>query len=299
MKLKSLIVTCLLATLFIVLKSDVDGPAHHGHGDVTGAPTGTVGHCQTSSCHGGNNAGNIVQLQVIDTTTMLPITQYTAWHTYMVKITGDATAISTSLPGFGFQASAVLSNHTLAGSYTIPVAQIHNIHTYPCGATTIVEHSTTLAPDTAGVNKYSISFYWTAPTYLSDTVTFYALLNAVNGNGASSGDYPDAAPHVILTENPADSAFAGIASVSANAGNFMVYPNPGKESPTVSYSLYTPGVVTLTVYDMAGRKVAQPADNELQASGAHIYSPTVSAPGIYFITLVTGTGSQSLRYVKL
>lgn len=298
MKLKSAIITCLLAALFFVLKSDVDGPAHHGHGDVTGAPTGTVGHCQVGTCHGSNNANNIVLLQVIDTTTMLPITQYTAWHTYMVKITGNATAISTTLPGFGFQASAVLKNHTLAGSYTIPAAFIHNIHTYPCGATTVVEHSTTLAPDTAGVNKYTVYFYWTAPTYLSDTVTFYSLLNAVNGDGGDAGDNPDAAPNVVLTENPADSAFAGIATINATADDLIVYPNPTAGNPTISYNLSYDQLVNIGIYDIMGREVARLADNELQSSGMHIYTPAIVVPGAYFIRLLAGGISSSRQFVK-
>ena len=298
MKFKSILLTGLLAGLFIALKSDVDGPAHHGHGDITGAATGTVGHCQVGSCHGGNNVGTVVQLQVIDTSTMLPITQYTAWHTYMIKITGDATAIATALPGFGFQTSAVTTNHKLAGCYIIPTSEGRNIHTFACGNTTVVEHSTTLPPDTAGTNKYTITFYWTAPTYMSDTVTFYTLLNAVNCDGGKTGDYPNAAPNVILTENPADSAFTSVTNVAVAAGNFSVYPNPGTGNPAVTYSLYAPGVVSLSVYDMAGRKVAQPADNELQAAGEHEYHPTIAAPGLYFITLVTGSGVQSLRYVK-
>ena len=299
MNFKSILLTGLLAGLFIALKSDIDGPAHHGHGDITGATTGNLGHCQVGTCHGGNNVGTLVQLQVIDTATMLPITQYTAWHTYMVKITGNATAIATNLSGYGFQTSAVTNNHKLAGSYTIPGTESHNIHTYACGNTTVVEQSNTLSQDTAGVNKYTITFYWTAPTYMSDTVTFYTLLNAVNGDGGKTGDYPNTAPKVILTENPADSAFTSVTNVAITAGNFNVYPNPGTGSPAVSYSLYAPGVVSLSVYDMAGRKVAQPADNELQAAGDHEYHPTVTAPGLYFITLVTGSGAQSLRYVKL
>ena len=298
MHLKSLIVTCLLATLFIVLKSDVDGPAHHGHGDVTGAPTGVVGHCQVHTCHGGNNANNIVLLQVIDTSTMLPITQYTAWHTYMVKITGNATAISTTLPGFGFQASAVLSNHHLAGSYTIPTSLASNIHTWPCGATTVVEHSVMLAPDTAGINKYSVYFYWTAPTYMSDTVTFYSMLNAVNNDGGDSGDNPDAAPRVVLSENPADSAFASVATIITPEDNFIVYPNPTAGNPTIAYNLLYTQLVSIGIYDIMGRKVVQVADNELQSSGTHTYTPAISISGTYFIRLVAGNVSASRQFVK-
>ena len=203
MKKNTIVFTLFLTMLYVVLSSDIDGAAHHGHGNVTGSATGVVGHCQTSSCHGSNNPLTVVQLQVLDTSTMLPITTYNAMQTYLVTLTGDATAVTTSLPKFGFMASAVLGNHTQAGTYVIPSALASDIHTYPCGATTIVEHTVPLLPTVSGTNKYATQFYWTAPPPASDSVMFFSLLNAVNGDGGSSGDYPNAAPVVTIYENPA------------------------------------------------------------------------------------------------
>ena len=230
MKKYSIVLTCLLAMLYFILSSDVDGAAHHGHGDVTGAPSGTTGHCQTSSCHGANNAGTIVQLQVLDTTAMLPITQYHAGQTYLVTLTGDATAITTNLPGFGFMVSAVSGSHTLSGTYTIPSTLTSNIHTYPCGATTVVEHSSTMRQTTTGTNKYETQFYWTAPSTFSDSVSFYSLLNAVNGNGASSGDYPNAAPKVTIYEYVTDKVNA----LNYIANKVTLYPNPAGKELTIN-----------------------------------------------------------------
>ena len=209
MKRNLFVFTALLGVLYIVLCSDIDGAAHHGHGNLTGSPTGTAGHCQTSSCHGGNNALTIAQLQVLDTSTMLPITTYNALQTYLVTLTGNDTDVATNLPGFGFMVSAVLGNHTQAGTYTIPTSLASSIHTFGCGATTVVEHTVVLPQDVTGVNKYSIQFYWTAPPPASDSVSFFSLLNAVNGNGSKSGDYANAAPIVTIYENPA-TAICGI-----------------------------------------------------------------------------------------
>lgn len=203
MKRNLFVFTAFLGMLYIVLCSDIDGAAHHGHGNLTGSPTGAVGHCQTSSCHGGNNPLTIAQLQVLDTTTMLPVTTYNALQTYLVTLTGNDTGVTTNLPGFGFMVSAVLGNHTQAGTYTIPTALAGSIHTFGCGATTVVEHSAVLPQDVAGINKYSIQFYWTAPPPASDSVSFFSLLNAVNGDGGKTGDYPDAAPIVTIYENAA------------------------------------------------------------------------------------------------
>jgi hypothetical protein len=234
--------------VYIVFCSDIDGPAHHGHGDITGATTATVGRCQVGTCHGSNNPSNIVMLQVLDTTTMLPITTYRANHTYLVSLKGDATAISTDLPGFGFQVSAVLANHTLAGSYTIPSASASSIHTYVCGATTVVEHSATLRQDTSGVNKYSIQFYWTAPAPFTDSVSFFALLNAVNGDGGKTGDYPNAAPIVTIYEDAADN----VAILNYSGNDFSFYPNPASTNLKIKG---TTKITSAVIYDVAGRAV--------------------------------------------
>ena len=287
----------VLLMLYITLSSDVDGPAHHGHGNITGSTTGTTGHCQTSSCHGGNNPVTIVQLQVLDTATMLPVTVYNSSQTYLVTITGNDTGVSTTLPSFGFQASAVLGDHTQAGTFTIPSALASSIHTYPCGSTTVVEHSTPLAPVTTGVNKYATQFYWTAPATYTDSVTFYALLNAVNGDGGKSGDYPNEAPTVTIHQNPADA----VASVSNNIAdyNFAVYPNPATDNAVMSYSLSSEQQVRIFISDITGKIIAVLADNELQQGGYHRYYPLLTAPGLYFVHLETGGMVIARKFVKL
>lgn len=294
MRKKSIIFAAFLALLYITLSSDIDGPAHHGHGDITGATTGVAGHCQTGSCHGGNNPLTVVQLQVIDTTTMLPTTTYRPFHTYLVSIKGDATAVSTTLPGFGFQASAVLGNHTLAGSYTIPTALARNIHTYACGATTVVEHTATLLPDTTGVNKYSVEFYWTAPAPFTDSVTFFALLNAVNGNGGKSGDYPNAAPKVTIYEDALDM----VQQVNTTANHFSVYPNPSTGTITISYNLIFGDMISISVYDITGRIVARMADDEYQNSGVHQYTTIIANPGLYFVRMQAGNEAGTVQVIR-
>jgi Secretion system C-terminal sorting domain/Reeler domain len=224
----TIIFSCILGLLYITLSSDIDGAAHHGHGDITGAPYATVGHCQTSSCHGPNNSANVVVLQVLDTTTMLPITQYHAGHTYLVSLKGDATAVTTNLPNFGFMVSAVSGSHTLSGTYTIPATLSSQIHTFPCGGTTVVECSLSLGQTIAGTNKYATQFYWTAPSTFSDSVSFYSLLNAVDGNGGKSGDYPNAAPRVTIYEYATDA----VATTAVN--NYTIYPNPATTQLTIT-----------------------------------------------------------------
>ncbi len=291
----SIIFTAFLAMLYITLSSDIDGAAHHGHGNITGSANGTTGRCQTSSCHGGNNPLTIAALQVLDSSTMMPISTYNPLQTYVVSISGNDTAVTTNLPGFGFMASAVLANHSQSGTFSIPSSLASNIHTYPCGAQTIVEHTVVLRQTVTGINKYAIQFYWTAPAAGSDSTMFFSLLNAVNGNGANSGDYPNAAPKVTIYENPT----ASVNAVNSAENEFVVYPNPASNSSNISYKL--PGVekVSVAVYDIRGKVVAQLAENELQNSGNHQYQTDIIVPGLYFVHLVCGEDIKTLRFVKL
>ncbi len=277
MKKKSFVVILFSVFLYITLSSDVDGPAHHGHGDVTGAPSGTTGHCQTSSCHGSNSSSLIAQLQVIDTTTMLPITQYHQGQTYLVKLTGDATSITTNLPTFGFQVSAVTGNHHLAGTYTIPSTSTGQLHTYPCGATTVVEHSTPLAQTTSGTNKYATQFYWTAPATFSDSVSFYSLLNAVNGDGGSSGDHPNAGPVVTIYEYASE----GVKNLSTQQTDLSIYPNPMTTSITISAS---DKITNVAITNQVGQLVYH---NQYNSAQVHIDINNLPK-GIYFVKVNTG-----------
>ena len=284
MKRNSVVFACFLAILYITLSSDIDGPAHHGHGDITGAHTATIGHCQTSSCHGGNNPLTVVELMVSDTTTTLPVTTYHAGQTYKVSITGDATSVSTNLPGFGFQVSVALGNHALAGSYTIPSALSGSIHTFACGATTVVEHSVVLPQTTTGTNQYATWFYWTAPTTYSDSVTFYTLLNAVNGNGASSGDYPNAAPLVTLYEDDP----SAVKQLTATGNSISLYPNPATTSLTIQAGEQ---ITSLIISNTLGQKVFTGSYNAPQARVDVACLPA----GTY---LVSVNGSRVQKFVK-
>ena len=274
MKKYSIVFTAVLALLYISLSSDIDGAAHHGHGDVTGAPTGVTGRCQTSSCHGGNNALNIVQLQILDSSTLLPITTYHSGKTYIVSLTGDATAVSTNLPGFGFMVSAVNGLHKLSGTYTIPAALSGSIHSYPCGVTTVGEHSVTLRQTVLGTNTYGIRFYWTAPAPFSDSVTFYSLLNATNGNGGSSGDYPNAAARVTIYEDPIDQLAIPVIHESA----ITLYPNPVVNQLNITSAHK---IISLNITNISGKQVYS-----ISGNSENMTVPTAGWPaGIYYVRI--------------
>ena len=77
----------------------------------------------------------------------------------------------------------------------------------------------------------------------------------------------------------------------------LVYPNPVHVSTSIKYYLEKKGYVTLSIYDMAGKKITQLV-NEIQTGGMHTIDWNASdvEPGIYILTLVT---KEFKSYTKL
>ena len=75
-----------------------------------------------------------------------------------------------------------------------------------------------------------------------------------------------------------------------------VYPNPMNPETKIQYTLHHPGIVTLTVFDLLGRVVAELVDGE-RPVGTHVvrWSPDRSASGMYLLRLHARSGDQPTR----
>lgn len=81
---------------------------------------------------------------------------------------------------------------------------------------------------------------------------------------------------------------------------FQNYPNPFKLETEVHFNLAQNSHVTLTVYDVLGRKIRVLVDQKLEA-GAHFYSfnSLNLSSGIYFAHLVTERGTKTIPMTKI
>ena len=84
-----------------------------------------------------------------------------------------------------------------------------------------------------------------------------------------------------------------------------VHPNPFNPATTIEYSVPTGGPVTLSVYDLTGRRVATLVDEHL-APGPHrtawdgrTGTGSRAASGVYFLRLVSQSGAHEERVVLL
>ncbi|UCE28234.1 MAG: T9SS type A sorting domain-containing protein, partial [Candidatus Coatesbacteria bacterium] len=73
-------------------------------------------------------------------------------------------------------------------------------------------------------------------------------------------------------------------------------PNPAKGTATIAFDLPEVADVTLTVYDISGRKVTTLVDETLTA-GEHKAEISEMAPGVYVYKLDAGSYSAARKMV--
>ena len=87
--------------------------------------------------------------------------------------------------------------------------------------------------------------------------------------------------------------------ISRSFALFDNHPNPFNPSTTIKFALPEPAVVSLTIYDVLGRKVAELANGQF-AAGDHsaIWNASEAASGVYIAQLVAYDALGNVRYSR-
>jgi PKD repeat protein len=82
-------------------------------------------------------------------------------------------------------------------------------------------------------------------------------------------------------------------------GAVSLYPNPASESAMLKISSSSTGLLNVNVYDLTGKLVLNPVQNHSLASGDNqfVISTTSLYNGIYFVTLSTANGKETVKLV--
>jgi len=134
-----------------------------------------------------------------------------------VNITITLTQSDRAL--YGFQATAVDDAGRQAGTLLVTdPARTQTVIGAVGGGRTYIEHTRSGA-NPGGANQGSWTFRWRAPGAGAGRVTFYAVGNAANGDGSTSGDFIYTATAVTLPEQPAPTpVISGLNPNTAAAG---------------------------------------------------------------------------------
>ena len=82
--------------------------------------------------------------------------------------------------------------------------------------------------------------------------------------------------------------------------NFRTFPNPFDRDLTVTFQLAETQYISLTLFDISGKKVAQLVDNQRFTEGGHslVLKPQLTTNGLYFLQLQTEKGTVYRKVVR-
>jgi len=128
----------------------------------------------------------------------------------------------------------------------------------------------------------------------------------LDNNGVASGKYIIAdAAMIILNRKKSPGVILDVNENEGQAFNVpeqfkldQNYPNPFNPTTTISFDLKSDGWVNLSVYDVLGRKVAEPENSYYRKGNYNVrFDGNNLTSGIYFYTLSTGGSYQTKKMI--
>ena len=307
MKKKVLLFTLTAGIGAFALSSYHAGPALNGY-DCTGgesAGTGSLANptgCSLGSggCHGTTATSTITAALELDSAGVAT-THYMPGNTYTVKITGTNGSGST-LPRYGFQIAALkgaVSTATESDGGTWATTGLPaTTHIAPPISTPTPYSQLTVAEQSAAIvcsgTSFTESFSWTAPAAGTGSVSFWGVVNFVNGNGNADGGDLWNTNHVVINEWTT-------LSVSSVANNISLkaFPNPVINNLSLQMDNTEAGTYSVQVSDMTGRTIL----NESIAVNGTSHTSNINTsnwlPGTYNVVIEKGGNRQVIPVVKL
>lgn len=204
------IITLLTGSIFAILL--IAGTMNNGGspGKKAGSPLDGASCLQ---CHSGSST------QVDWITTNIPESGWVPGQTYIITL----NASHGTAPKIGFELTAENSSEK-TGSFKITDAD----RTRLSFSDKSVTHKSAGTTPIDGTLSWEME--WTAPEVDKGEITFYAAINAANGNGSTSGD-------TIFTSSltlAQDATTTGIPN--SETQTFKIFPNPAKQFINVQLS---------------------------------------------------------------
>jgi len=205
----------------------------HNSGGVGAGRTGAPGESNCTACHAGTaqDGANENILTILDGTN--PVTTYTPGQQYTV-----ALAMTSNPAKRGFQATALTSGNTMAGSFT-----------GQAGNTSINGTTKKYANHTSTSNTSSTlswTWNWTAPAAGSGNITFYVATNKTNNNGNDNGDVIYLSQHVF-----SEASSAGIEETKTES--IQIYFDGNSNSLHANFDALSVSATSLKLIDISGK----------------------------------------------
>ncbi len=243
--------------------------------------TNSPGEQNCTACHNSfalNSGGGSI---AISTTPSITAGGYTPGATYTVDVTVSKTGVNL----FGFGTEILTSANTNAG--TISVINSTQTKLLNSGSRRNIVHQLNGG---AGTDSKTFSFQWVAPA-TAGTATIYAAGVAANGNNQNSSDF-------VYTTSLSISSSVGIKEYNL-LSTVSLYPNPARESVTLSYQLDQDALVACSLSGLNGQHIAD-FYSEQQTAGSHeqkLMIPSSVQSGLYLLHLSVNDQATSRRLI--
>ena len=207
-----------IPALFLLFTAE-SSTSNGSPGGKTGSPGDGGANC--TDCHVGEPFNQELWIYSPE----LLASGYQSGQTYNIIVIG----LSETANKFGFEATAESSDGTKVGTFAPGPMGFNKLINNNKAVTHTLAGTVPLAPE--GTSWF---FTWTAPATSTGMITFYAAINAANGNGANSGDQINLSSFSV---SPA----VGI-SENNSLESMRVYPNPASDVVNIQ-SMNTSGKI--------------------------------------------------------
>ena len=195
----------------------------------------------------------------------IPPEGYTPGATYQLTL-----SVSSSANKHGFQLTAEDVNRQRQGTF-----QSTGNYTQTVGNNQYIENTSN------GTSRTSWTFNWTAPTTNNGEITFYASVNATNGDNNTTGDTPVTFQQAVPQVGIAKQTIRGI----------YVYPNPVKNILFISNNASFE-ITQLEIFNMQGKKVFLSDGKTEKISLQHLTA------GLYLLKIHTPNQTGTYQLIK-
>jgi len=263
MKKNILFAFSALAVAFLLISNVLSNSGSPGA--KTGSP---LDGATCAQCH----SSTVTSAEWISTN--IPETGYVAGQKYTITLNAsDATAQKI---GFEMSAESTVGKQ---GAFTIT----DDVKTKLTNNGKSVTHKSAGVAPVDGKNSWSVD--WTAPITGTGDVTFYAAINAANGNGNTSGDK-------IYTSKLTVSEAITTSVTKAKSEGFNLYPNPAFGF----FFVEAKGEIQqINICDLSGKVIH--SENNIRSTKAQVDLDEVK-PGLYITKVVTSEG-EFTRKIQL
>lgn len=230
--MKKNIITISIVSTFAIISSAYVAKFSTGKTDSTGSP----GEGTCANCHSGGSGTTVVNVSFNPSITS---GSYTPGQTYTITV----NVINNPFSKFGFACEILDASNNNAGTMSNPGTGVQFM--VGSNGRNVAAHTT---PKT-GTGSAQFTFEWTAPT--SGIVNLYAIGNAVNGNGSTTGDKPSST--FSLSLNP---DLTAVAINHPTIQSISVFPNPVKDVLNIQMNTSTKiENAEIQILDLSGKNI--------------------------------------------